>query len=68
MAGLVKHPRYKIGEKVRVKFGAGFVGTVAEARGTYSPDGNVLYRVYVPMDPEPLWLLLREDAVEPVED
>ncbi len=36
---------------------------VAEARGTYSPSGDVLYRVRVPMDPEPLFLLVREEEV-----
>jgi hypothetical protein len=64
MPDLVKHPRYKVGDKVRLKEGTPFVGTVAEARGTYSPTGNVLYRVYVPLDPEPLYLLVREDEVE----
>jgi hypothetical protein len=43
--------------------GPRWVGTVTEARGTYSPNGHVLYRVRVPMDPEPLFLLVREEEV-----
>jgi hypothetical protein len=67
MAELVKYPRYKIGDKVRVKFGSRSVGLVSEARGTYSPTGHVLYTVYVPMDPEPLMMLLREEEIEKVD-
>jgi hypothetical protein len=68
MPDLVKRPRFKVGDKVRVNVGNGLVGTVTEARGTYHADGNVLYHVYVPMNPEPLQLLVREDAVEPAEE
>lgn len=66
MDELVKRPRYEVGDKVRLKFGTPFVGTITEARGTYSPTGHVRYRVHVQMDPEPLWLELREDEVEKV--
>lgn len=66
MLELVKVPRYKVGDKVRVVFGARLVGIVTEARGTYSPTANVLYHVRVPMDPEPLLLLMREDEIEKV--
>jgi hypothetical protein len=67
MAELVKRPRFQVLDKVRLKHGSQFVGTIAEARGTYNPDGNVLYRVHVPMDPEPLYLLVREEDIEKVE-
>jgi hypothetical protein len=68
MAELVKRPKYKILDKVRLKHGSRFVGTITEAQGTYNPDGHVLYEVYVPMDPEPLLFLLREEEIEKVED
>jgi hypothetical protein len=66
MPELVKRPRYQVGDKLRLKYGTPLVGMVTEARGTYSPDGHILYRVRVPMDPEPLYLLVLEDEVEKV--
>ena len=66
MPDLVKRPQFKVGDQVRLKFGARLVGTVTEARGTYSPNGHAFYRVHVPVDPEPLWLELREDEIERV--
>jgi hypothetical protein len=68
MAELVKRPKYKVLDKVRLKHGSRFVGTITEAHGTYNPDGNVLYEVYVPLDPEPLRFLLHEDEIDKVED
>jgi hypothetical protein len=66
MPDLKKHPLYKVGDQVRLTFGTRLVGRVMEARGTYSPSGHVLYRVHIPMSPEPLILEVREDAVEKV--
>jgi hypothetical protein len=64
MPELVKHPRYKVGDQLQPSTrGPRWVGTVTEARGTYNPNGHVLYRIRVPMDPEPLLLLLREEEV-----
>jgi hypothetical protein len=64
MAELVKHPRYRIGDQLQPRFrGPRWVGTVTNARGTYSPTGHVLYNIRVPMDPEPVDLLLREEEV-----
>jgi hypothetical protein len=64
MPTLVKRPRYKIGDQIQPKYrGPRWVGMVAEARGTYSADGHVLYRIRVAMEPEPLFLLVREDEV-----
>ena len=64
MPELVKHPRYKVGDRLQLKLrGPRWVGTVTEARGTFSPNGHVLYRVRVPMDPEPLFLLVREEEL-----
>lgn len=66
MPELVKIPSYQIGDKVQMKFPTRFVGTIVEARGTYSPNGHVLYRVHIPMDPEPLFLELREEEIEKI--
>jgi hypothetical protein len=64
MPELAKHPRFKVGDQLQLKSrGPRWVGTVTEARGTYSPNGHVLYHVRVPMDPEPLFLLVREEEV-----
>ena len=67
MPELVKRPRYQVLDKVQVKHGSRFIGTVTEARGTYQPDGQCLYRVYVPMEPESLLLLVTEEEIEKVE-
>ena len=64
MPEMLIHPRYKIGDKVRLVGGVQLVGTVTEATGSYRPDGHALYRVRVPMEEEPLWLLVREDEIE----
>ena len=64
MPDLVTHPQYKVGDKVRLKYGTPFVGTVTAAQGTYSQSGHVFYRVHVPRSPEPLWLEVCEDEVE----
>lgn len=62
MPELAKHPRYKVGDLLQLRSrGPRWVGTVTEARGSYSPTGHVLYHVRVPMDPEPLFLLVREE-------
>jgi hypothetical protein len=64
MAELLKHPRYRIGDQLQPRFrGPRWVGTVTDARGSYSPTGHVLYNVRVPLDPEPVYLLLREEEV-----
>jgi hypothetical protein len=57
---------YAIGDRLRLKQGQPLVGTVSEVRHTHSPEGHNFYRVRVPMDPEPLWLEVREDEVEKV--
>jgi preprotein translocase subunit YajC len=59
-----KTPLYKVGDKVRTV--TGLVGLVSEVHGTFSPTGHTHYRVYVPMDAEPLWVEVREDEVEKV--
>jgi hypothetical protein len=65
MPDLETRPLFQIADKVRVKCGVPpLVGLVAEVSGARSRDGGLLYRVRVPMDPEPLWLLLREDEME----
>jgi hypothetical protein len=66
MSDLVKVPRFKVGDKVQLKHGTRLIGTVSEARGTYTSHGNVLYHVHVPMEPEPLLLLLRENEIDKV--
>ena len=64
MPELVKRPRYKVGDQLQpTSRGPSWVGTVTDARGTYSSTGHVLYNLRVPMDPEPVFLLLREEEV-----
>jgi hypothetical protein len=64
MPELAKHPLHKVGDRLQLKSrGPRWVGTVTEARGTYSSGGNVTYRLRVPMEPEPLFLMVREDEV-----
>jgi hypothetical protein len=53
-------PRYKIGDKVRLTGGTRLVGTVMDVQGIR----RILYRIYVPMDPEPLVFSVREDEIE----
>jgi hypothetical protein len=65
MSDAGKTPLYKIGDQVRLTFGGRMVGRVMEVQpvppgGT----GNILYRIYIPMDPEPLIPLVRENEIE----
>jgi hypothetical protein len=64
MHGVEKGAQFKVGDKVRIPFGARLVGTVTEVRVSPTQAGRVLYRVRVPMDPEPLWMEVREDEIE----
>ena len=66
MPELAKRPRYQVGDKVQLKDGTRWIGTVTEARGTYSPKGHATYRVRVPLSPEPLFFEVREDEIEKV--
>lgn len=59
-------PKFKIGDKVRAKFEPSLPGLVAEIRRAVSPGRQHVYRVRVPMDPEPLWLEFRENDIEKV--
>jgi hypothetical protein len=54
----------KIGDKVRLRYGARLIGTVTEVREPVTPDGHVRYRIRIPMDPEPLWAPVREEEIE----
>jgi hypothetical protein len=56
--------QFQVGDKVRISFGARLVGTVTEVRVSPTQAGLVFYRVRVPMDPEPLWMEVREDEIE----
>jgi hypothetical protein len=62
MPDIKTQPRFKVGDKVRARFGTRLVGTVMEVQGIR----RILYSVYVPMEPEPLKLLVREDEIEKV--
>jgi hypothetical protein len=42
------------------------IGTVTEVREPVSPDGHVMYSIRIPMDPEPLWVPVRQDEVDKV--
>jgi hypothetical protein len=57
---------YKVGDKVRMKYGSRLEGLVSEVRVAYYRGGHNLYRVRVPMTEEVLWLELREDEMEKV--
>jgi hypothetical protein len=57
---------YKIGDQVRLRFGSRLIGTVSEVDEPVSPEGHVKYRIRIPMDPEPLWVPVRQDDVEKV--
>ena len=65
MNDLKTPPRFKVGDEIRLIGGAPLVGRVMELRGYLSADGSMLYRLYVPMEPEPLMLEVREDEIEP---
>ena len=64
MPDLQTGPRYRVGDRLQVRIGSPLVGTVTEVRYTPFGSGQVFYRLYVPMDPEPLMLEVREDEVE----
>jgi hypothetical protein len=64
MHGVEKGAKFKVGDKVRMPYGAFLVGTVSEVRVSPTQAGLVFYRVRVPMDPEPLWMEVREDEIE----
>jgi hypothetical protein len=65
MPEIEKQPRYQVGDKVRIIGPGRLTGSVMRVQGTHSPDGHILYTVYVPMDPEPLTWLVREEEIEP---
>jgi hypothetical protein len=64
MPDVKQSPRHQVGDKVRLTFGARLAGTVTEVRRAYSPGGHIMYRIRIPMTPEPLWVEAREDEVE----
>jgi hypothetical protein len=41
-------------------------GRIMTVQGQFSSSGRILYRVYVPMDPEPLIFPVHEEEIEPV--
>ena len=45
MHGVEKGAQFKVGDKVRIPFGARLVGTVTEVRVSPTQAGRVLYRV-----------------------
>jgi hypothetical protein len=65
MSDAGKTPLYKIGDQVRLTFGGRLVGRVMEVQ-TVPPGGygNILYHLYIPMDPEPLTPVVRESEIE----
>jgi hypothetical protein len=64
MADLPNPPRYKVGDQVRLPWGARLEGKVMEVTPALAPHAHTLYSVYVPMDPEPLIFLVRENEIE----
>jgi hypothetical protein len=66
MPELLKVPRFKVGDKVQLKHGSRLIGIISEADGSYTPEAHVLYRVRVPMEPEPLWIVVRESEIDKI--
>jgi hypothetical protein len=64
MSEVEKQPRYQVGDEVRLIGGGRLVGRVTAVRGVNSPSGRILYRVHIPLDPEPLIWEVREDEIE----
>jgi hypothetical protein len=62
----VKPPHYQVGDRVRVRPDTELIGEVFEARGADQATRDILYRVRVPKDPEVHFLLVTEEAIEPV--
>jgi hypothetical protein len=57
---------YKIGDKVQLRFAGRLIGAVTEVREPMAPSEQVRYSIRIPMDPEPLWLEVRQDEVDKV--
>jgi hypothetical protein len=55
---------YKVGDKVRWKYGTRLVGVVMEVFVYPNDKGHVRYTVRVPMEAEPIIMILREDEIE----
>jgi hypothetical protein len=68
MADFENTPRFKPGDRVRALFGGRLVGWVKRVTPARTPTAHTLYTVHVPMDPEPLLLLVRESEIEKVDE
>lgn len=68
MSAFEKNPpyKYKVGDQVRLKFPTQLIGRVMEMQGGHTPESHILYTIYVPMNPEPLIVPVREDEIEKV--
>ena len=65
MPDIEDSPRFKVGDKVRLKGLPPLVGLVMDVSGRfYQLQGRTHYRIYIPRDPEPLTLRVREDEIE----
>jgi hypothetical protein len=64
MADFEHPPRYKLGDLVRFPWEQGLTGRITEVMPARTPEAHTLYTVKVPMDPEPLIFLVREEGIE----
>lgn len=56
-------PRYKRGDRVRIRYGYGMKGPIVEWRGPLGPGGAHIYRVRIRRKPEPAYIEVREDQL-----
>jgi hypothetical protein len=59
-------PLLKLGDCVRIRRSTGLRGLIVELRGPLGPHGAQIYRVRVERDPEPAFIEVREDQLEPL--
>jgi hypothetical protein len=62
-------PLFKLGDRVKIRLSGGMRGRIIELRGPLGPGGVQIYRVRVPLKPEPRLIEVREDQLRliPVE-
>ena len=56
-------PRFKLGDRVKIRLSGGMRGKIVELRGPLGPGGCQIYRVLVRRKPEPKYIELREDQL-----
>ena len=64
MPDIKTKPRHQVADKQRLLNFPDLAGAVTEIRRSSAPDVRFVYRIRVPMDPEPLMVEIREDEFE----